>query len=689
MWKKIHIKRKFLLPILSMIGITSLIFVIPDSYKIQKSNLWYQDLTNGKFEVRDQFFIKSTEDNSTTDQVFINNNYELKLLLNVNQITDNENIILSYNESFLKKIQNLSLNYSSSDTSSIMPVAWFYFNNENDREIFVNTIKDWPEIHKFIIYKNENIAPQRSTFDIDYPDLYNPESPDGPYLNILHNNLRHFKNSVIKNAEIVGVNNSNTSNIGTNNSKIGILEFSKGYNDKRFYKYFPKGIEVKNNATINNIQTQTHAAMVSMIAGGEYGIDKNSKIYLSTFNSDNEWTKSIEQMVINDGVRLINHSYGTSYGENGEFYKQYSENSYYLDYIARKYGVINVYSAGNDGHKENHLIDNHKLSFDSIVVGALSDYASKNTLKTNNYAGYSSFNLETRYKDLPKPLVVAPGYFYQLYYKMKDVGAFTQYANGTSFSAPTLTALISLLLQKRSDINNSEFKIPIIKSILSASSISPKLSYTKYKGSGYEEKFGAGTVNFQSMLEAANNYSTVKVHPTQDRGTILTSNEIFLNTNQTIKVSSSWTFNAGLLKNAENKPKYSFTNNWWNSFQNFFNSRRRLEQELEKEKIDTQLKKWNETHKNEFQLKSAETFKNQDNKFFSDYDLYLEYKNPNGTWQTIKKVTVASSNDELIDYKVTKSGIYRYRIYKFSINSFWNSVDDLIAVTHMVKNDEN
>ncbi|WP_033161463.1 hypothetical protein [[Mycoplasma] collis] len=71
------------------------------------------------------------------------------------------------------------------------------------------------------------------------------------------------------------------------------------------------------------------------------------------------------------------------------------------------------------------------------------------------------------------------------------------------------------------------------------------------------------------------------------------------------------------------------------------------------------------------------------NKFFTDFDLYLEKWN-GYSWEEVKSVTVVNSNVEVIDYKVNESDKYRIRVKKYS-NIFENSINDVLAVTY-VKN---
>ncbi|ATO30660.1 hypothetical protein CO229_00795 [Mycoplasmopsis bovirhinis] len=160
-----------------------------------------------------------------------------------------------------------------------------------------------------------------------------------------------------------------------------------------------------------------------------------------------------------------------------------------------------------------------------------------------------------------------------------------------------------------------------------------------FKTSGYEEKFGAGTLDGVAMHEAAKNYRTVRVTSDNFSETVLTSSSIFVDTNQTLKVSSSWLFNAGILK------------------------------------------------KNKSKLEFYEAVRRQWGYWFTNYDLILEYKQPNGNWSEIKRVETVNSNDELIEYKAIKSGLYRYVIKKISSFNFRNNIDDLIAVTHVVRDE--
>ncbi|BBA22069.1 serine protease [Mycoplasmopsis bovirhinis] len=660
---KTKIKKLLIWPITTLGSFTSLFAILPQNYSSKITN-WYDNLTSDKFELRAQKSITITNSSGVEHHKYLSNDYELKLLLNPGFLGDDEKKIKEFNEKFISKIKAHGLNFAEYKVSQMMPVTWFYFKSEKDREIFTKSIKNWTEIYKFLIYENTRAVSERPIpLEEWLTDIYKPDNYVEPYES--NKGYYHFKNSMDKNLEIVNAVGYTAENLPATN--IGVLEVWTYPFDNNYLKYFKKGIKIGGASSQGVYQHdyKEHSTIVSMISGGYYGVSRNSKIHLSTFTSsgkNGDWTRVIENMILNEGIRIINHSYGPRRKD----YEGYNDETYFLDYISRKYGVINVISAGNDGNKPDHLITNKKLSLNSIVVGALSESATKNNLKGNRVHFRSNYKIQDKFDTLGKPLVVAPSYFYNPVYNINE----NQW--GTSYAAPMVTGLISNLLNYKSYIQNSDFKVPLVKAILSASAITPKHNDVIYKSSGYAQKYGAGTVDFKAMLHAADNAQTIRIHPTREYGDVFISNTINLKVNQTIKISSSWTFNAGQLKNNEISPGY------WNYAFPFIKSFNPTYEQSE----------WNKAHIDEARLKKEELIKRQGGKWVSDYDLYLERKDANGSWVIVKSVGSVLTNDELIEFKVNVPGQYRYRIKKFSTNTFTNSVDDLIAVTHLVR-DEN
>ncbi|WP_308701705.1 S8 family serine peptidase, partial [Mesomycoplasma hyorhinis] len=108
---------------------------------------------------------------------------------------------------------------------------------------------------------------------------------------------------------------------------------------------------------------------MSIIASGKNGINQNSQIYFSNFIDNSSWQNAIEWLVLENNVRVINHSYGsTSINPIN-----YNDESFFIDYISRKYGVVNVFAAGNgydNPDKDSKWIDKKQLAYNAISVGS-------------------------------------------------------------------------------------------------------------------------------------------------------------------------------------------------------------------------------------------------------------------------------------------------------------------------------
>ncbi|MGY6172088.1 S8 family serine peptidase [Candidatus Mycoplasma pogonae] len=332
-------------------------------------------------------------------------------------------------------------------------------------------------------------------------------------------------------------------------------------------------------------------------------------------------------MVIEHNVRVINHSYGSNDLDNQV---DYDDSSFFIDYLASKYGVINVFAAGN-GHakpkERDEWIDSTLLSFNSIVVGS-ADAKNNKDYYPSLFSNRKKFG---KYKDLPKPLVVAPGEGYR--YNQNDF-----LDKGTSYAAPIVTGTINVLLRENSNLNN-ENRVQSIKAILAASgqeSINNFSDKTNINSNGLNNAVGAGMINYEEMQKAANNLVNVDTK-NKENGKIYESKPISLKNGETIQIASAWLFNALDKPNLKN-------GSFWNNF-----------------------------------------LKNENHKFFTDYDLHLELKNELGKWIQVKYINVIHSNVEFIRFKSEKNAEYRILIKKYSNKNDENSNIDKLAVTYVKK----
>ncbi|WP_341401227.1 S8 family serine peptidase, partial [Mesomycoplasma ovipneumoniae] len=372
MVKKFKKLKKFTL---YLFGFTS-IPLIYSSLLINWNNnkqYWYSTNFSNKIDVRDPFIKKL---NKSVKVENLDNNFELKLLLNPDFLDTDPKKITSFNIDFLEKIKKLNLKYKEAKYSEMLPIVWFYFDTENDREIFVkNSLKN-STISRFIVYKNE--GKDKQTGHVEMLDDNNQLNNNDDYHAL-------FNESLNKNISIVNFQKQaakDSENQDKTNSKIGAIELGDKF-DQNFNIYFNEN-QLNINDLVSNRPKQAekpyHSTLVSLILGGKAGVDKKSDLYLSIFKTNAEWHKAIEWMATKD-VRVINHSYGNNLVD----FKDYNENTYLLDFLARKYGVINVFAAGNGADKidedefgrnkadDNPWIDDRSLSLNSIVVGALQD----------------------------------------------------------------------------------------------------------------------------------------------------------------------------------------------------------------------------------------------------------------------------------------------------------------------------
>ncbi|WP_341515775.1 S8 family serine peptidase [Mesomycoplasma ovipneumoniae] len=620
---------------------------------------WYSTNFSSKIDVREPF-IKKLNKSSKVEN--LDNNFELKLLLNPDFLDTESKKITSFNIDFLEKMKKLNLKYKETKYSQMLPIVWFYFDTENDREFFVkNSLKN-SSISRFIVYKNEE--KDKQTGHVETLDDNNPLNNNDDYHSL-------FSESLNKNISIVNFQKQpakDSENQDKTTSKVGAIEFLDKF-DQNFNIYFNEN-QLNINDLVSNRPKQAekpyHSTLVSLILGGKAGVDKKSDLYLSIFQTDAEWHKAIEWMATND-VRVINHSYGNKLVD----FKDYNENAYLLDFLARKYGVINVFAAGNGADKidedefgknkskDNPWIDDRSLSLNSIVVGALQDNSSNSNIAKNEIAPYSNFKTGDQYLQFAKPLVVAPGQIYNVLDDKNQSNKAKKYVSGTSYAAPIVTGLISTFLREILFVRD-DFRVPAIKSLLSVSAISPNHIDLDKKDSGYYEKYGAGTPDFEKMKKAVDNQRFIFGNKENEGEVIFTGNRFWVNSNETIKASLSWNFNAGMLKNNETGQNIS---GWW-----WF-----LPAITRNVSSD-----W---------LSLEATKKRQGGTFVSDYDLYLQKLNSNGDWVDVARSNSILSNDELIDFKSNESAYYRIYVKNYKSSVFENSEDDRIVASYLVHNE--
>ncbi|WP_435128675.1 S8 family serine peptidase [Mycoplasma sp. 6243] len=668
---KKQIKKIFLFSSILTTSVASIVTLTATNVLKNQEKPWYLGYQNNKLEVR---INKNGQLFNSVRNVPVNNNYELKLLLNyeANNSVMDENLTNQKNDEFIENIKKSNLYFKSYQASSMMPIVWFYFDNENQRKEFLKSIIDKKEIYKGIIFPNEiqNIQ----LFNTDNLDNEKEEESD-----VYYNRDITIDNS--KDLDIVNFKKQierENSRYWNKKGNVGVIEVNGSVDLLKLQNFQRYGIEFQD--TVKNIEKSHHANEVSNITAGEKGYDRYSKLFFSSFTKNAEWQKTIEWMVKEKGVRVINHSYGMKYDDE---WTKYDEDNLFLDYISRKYGVVNIFASGNGNdkkEKENEWLNGYTLSPNNLIVGAL-DFNEFTQKPTESIAEYSNYLLQNGYISTSKPNVVAPGYLYKRWHK-NSKGEWNYLDTlGTSFASPVVTGLVSTLLRERDFLNKDKIRLQSIKAIIGASSRTPKVNNLNYKANGYTQKYGSGIIDFENMLEAADNLVTKEVSKS-DNDFVLWTSSFYVPKGKKIKGASSWLFNAGLLETPENSPSYNANVNWW-WFLGLLGGV--IANSVEGARLSKEKAEWNKYHISEERLNLKTLKQKQDNKMFSDYDLYLEKKDSNGNWNVVKSITSSSSNDELLEYITTEAGYYRLKVKKYSGVLFDNSINDSLALTYTVQ----
>ncbi|MGZ9414161.1 S8 family serine peptidase [Mycoplasma sp. 5370] len=515
------------------------------------------------------------------------------------------------------------------------------------------------------------------------------------YDNASKNENNSTEDFLIKQKETIHFEKSNGDETDKQPIKIGVMEVDS----TPYYKHFKNIVYFDKD---DKGTEYSHADSVArIIADKKYGLNPNSIIYAANFKGDeneNEFSKWIKRMewMIDNGVKIINHSYGRIFYKNGQnIYKDvndflknqyYNDYSYYLDFITKKYGIINVFSSGNDGeNKDFHFVDGTKLSQNSVIVGSTNiEGDSVSTFSSWGHASDIIFN---------KPLVVAPGENY----KFKSENSFS---SGTSFSSPLVTGVLAnIIMNNNSDLIN---KPESILSILGSGSYwNSKNKYEKSFVHNFNKKYGIGLIDYQKIKRATKNlYSFSLAEFFKEK--IFNIN---LKKDDNVSISIAWLFNAGYEEEKIKEPiqplrpsdyytppKKEEVNFFLKLFNPFliideleylkkFKEWENMKKEFD-EKYSLYLKKKEEynlqtnnnlinkfsilkKYKNYWNSSDYEKLKNSNPWFIpKDVDIDLEFFNKKtNKWEVVASSRNIYTNIEFINFKVLSDGEYRIKVY--------------------------
>lgn len=276
---------------------------------------------------------------------------------------------------------------------------------------------------------------------------------------------------------------------------IGLLE-AKGVvrHDSAPFKWnnrFGNGVHWRDEPFYHEVSSD-HADKVGEILVGIRGINQTAKLW--SVQLDMFWNGYAGEInfFLSKNVNIINNSWSK---EDERGYANYDYNAEYFDNIINSNPeLINIKSAGNqfDGDfKDNgeyippyKYIAASSLSKNSIVVGAI------NTNQDQNKTTYSQISGNGNYVS-----VVAPGNSYAFTSDNKYLHS------GTSFSAPVISALASMILQRNKNQFDRGHDSIIMKSALISGSKKPN-----YTNRVYTEETGFGIPQFLDVDQAVKKF---------------------------------------------------------------------------------------------------------------------------------------------------------------------------------------
>ncbi len=331
----------------------------------------------------------------------------------------------------------------------------------------------------------------------DYEQLY--ELASCSYVEKIYVSPEHEYQSMLEDAtEAIGVYDYiETGDLTGEGVVVGVLE--TGIVDKDHNNFKNIDLTVRNEWYY--IETVTaHATQVASIIAKMAPDAKILSVELSgNAVSEVDW-------MLDRNVNVIN----LSYGEKNPTGK-YNSDSAYMDYIANTYRVTIVAAVGNNGDSTGY-VSNPALGYNVIGVGSCASF--------NSSALYWSSYKED--STLPnKPNVVAPGYAIEV----EPFGVF----EGTSYSAPIVSACVALLMEVRADLKlHPEYVLALMMNNAEGND----------EEIGVDNYIGSGRINFEEMM----NYITEIIPIFNNSETVYTirTYNVILRRNQVIKASAAW-----------------------------------------------------------------------------------------------------------------------------------------------------
>lgn len=408
-------------------------------------------LTNAEMLLIDEFAHNTPLDDNTISYMSREDFEIAKNLYGKVQNEDIINLAYKFDDYCLKRIQIMKKHYASENRELFNKIDCF----DNKAEI-----SDFlPIIYKVMLNREQIIQISKLPYilKMDIAEVKTPE-------NMIVNSDRITRSNSVR-AE--GYNGSGI--------RIGVVELG-----------YPITNQLTNSSRVVQVDFQngdpTNDHSVSVINTIQQ-IAPNATIYIkpqiSRFNRST--VRITEDLIANQGVHIVNLSIGICTNEGG-----YQQESRDFDSLVRRTYRTIVTSAGNSSGNINDI----SAAPNVITVGSVNS-SGRTIASTSSYisSGFSSFTEPSA--NVNKPDICAPGENLTI----NNIGS----VSGTSFSSPTVAAIIALMLNRNIWMMD---KPQIIKAAVMVSA--------RYHGSGtyvtnVSDKDGAGVIDALTCYKVAKN----------------------------------------------------------------------------------------------------------------------------------------------------------------------------------------
>lgn len=325
--------------------------------------------------------------------------------------------------------------------------------------------------------------------------------------------------------------------------KIGILE--NGICDVTHTNLSSKTINVDPNCTgeITDHATRVTSIISLMAPDAEIYVSNSCNASRTDKNNYRNLNDSLDWFV-SQGCDVINCSYGSSgsYPINSDINNLvYGFSDTLAVYTYNKDGIFDYYinanlinvvaSAGNvktdnttSGYNPDGYVCSPALAYNVIAVGALDCTLSLFDYDLEHRDSSSYKTTENRVK----PEISAIG--------TVEIPNFEEVKSGTSFAAPQVTACIGLMLEKEPMLATNP---RAIKALLIASATKTE-NYTNIANSYFDEKVGAGCVNFDEFADIDHLYYLWNKQETSIPNGFVMENTFTLSRKDDVQISAFW-----------------------------------------------------------------------------------------------------------------------------------------------------